>query len=73
MGTLLKYQYREVMFMNSQVKIPKGDEKITIELTVKEAIALTGTRFYDQPEVMFEARKKLKHKLDSVSAEPKVH
>ncbi len=55
--------------MDSQVKIPRGDEKITVELTVKEAIALSGIRFYDQPEVVLEARKKLKHQLNAVESD----
>jgi hypothetical protein len=60
--------------MNSQIKVPGGDEKIVVELTVKEAIALTGIRFNQQPEVIFEARKKLKDKLDHrESVQSKVH
>ncbi|MEB3101024.1 hypothetical protein [Ferviditalea candida] len=47
--------------MNSNVSIPKGDDKIVVELTVKEAIALSGTRFNEDPGLVFEARKKLKH------------
>lgn len=45
--------------MENQIKIPYGDEKITLELTVKEALALTGTRFLE-PNVVLDARKKLK-------------
>ncbi|WP_170295601.1 hypothetical protein [Chengkuizengella sediminis] len=43
----------------NEVKVPKGDEKITVELTMKEAIALTGIRFNQQPELKTEAKKKL--------------
>ncbi len=50
--------------MEQQVKIPKGEEKITVELTVKEAIALTGVRFNGQPDLVLDARKKLKHTLE---------
>jgi hypothetical protein len=50
--------------MESQVKIPNGEEKITVELTVKELIALTGVRFNNQPDLVLDARKKLKHTLE---------
>lgn len=50
--------------MNSNVLIPNGDEKIKVELTVKEAIALTGVRFNQQPGLVLEARRKLKHILE---------
>ncbi|HEY0827764.1 MAG TPA: hypothetical protein VGE40_06700 [Bacilli bacterium] len=50
--------------MDSNVFIPDGDDKITIELTVKEAIALTGVRFNGDPNAVLDARKKLKHTLD---------
>lgn len=50
--------------MDSNVFIPDGDDKIMVELTVKEAIALTGVRFNDDPNTVLDARKKLKHSLD---------
>jgi hypothetical protein len=50
--------------MNSNVSIPNGDQKIKVELTVKELIALTGVRFNEQPDLVLEARKKLKHSLE---------
>lgn len=40
-------------------KIPNGDEKITVELTVKELIALTGVNFHSNHDVKVSARKKL--------------
>lgn len=52
--------------MESQVKIPKGDDKITVELTVKEAIALTGIRFNNEPHLKLEARKKLMEHLKQI-------
>lgn len=51
--------------MNQAIAVPHGDEKITIELTVKEAIALSGIRFNEQPELVTNARKKLKKSVDS--------
>ena len=47
----------------NQVKIPNGDEKVQVELTVKEAMALTGIRFHEKPQVMLDARKKLQHSV----------
>jgi hypothetical protein len=51
--------------MTQEVQVPHGEEKITIELTVKEAIALTGIKFNQQPELLPSARKKLKESLES--------
>jgi hypothetical protein len=39
--------------------IPQGEQKITVELTIKEAIALSGMRFNQQPQLMVSARKKI--------------
>jgi hypothetical protein len=62
------------MMMESQVKIPKGEEKITVELTVKELIALSGgVRFNGQPDLVLDARKKLKHTLEETMANQNVH
>jgi hypothetical protein len=49
--------------MENQFKIPNGDEKITLELTVKEALALTGARFLE-PNVVIDARKKVKETIE---------
>ena len=45
--------------------IPQGEEKITVELTVKEAMALSGQKFAEDPELLFSARKKVKGRVDS--------
>jgi hypothetical protein len=50
--------------MNSNVMIPQGEEKITIELSVKEAIALTGVRFNNNHELVLDARKKVQQSID---------
>jgi hypothetical protein len=50
--------------MSQEVQVPHGEEKITIELTVKEAIALTGIKFNQQPDLLPSARKKLKASLE---------
>mgnify|MGYP001128804393 CR=1 FL=1 len=54
----------EVIDMNS-VKIPQGEEKVTIELSLKEAIALTGVKFHEQPELATIARRKVKETIES--------
>ncbi|WP_274365139.1 hypothetical protein [Paenibacillus thermotolerans] len=51
--------------MKEALAVPRGDEKVTIELTVKEAIALTGVRFNEQPELLTNAKKKLKQSVDT--------
>ncbi len=50
--------------MSDQVNVPKGEEKITVELTVKEALALAGIRFNNERNLIPEARKKLRHSVD---------
>lgn len=51
--------------MNSSVIIPHGDEKITVELTVKEAIALSGgVRFLQGKDILTGARRKVKQTLE---------
>ncbi|GIQ66255.1 hypothetical protein PACILC2_48230 [Paenibacillus cisolokensis] len=45
--------------MNEAVKIPQGDQKVTVELTVKELMALAGLRFHNNHDVEIAAKKKL--------------
>jgi len=49
--------------MNTQVKIPQGDEKVTIQLTRKEMMALAGIRFHGNHNIEVSARKKLNEAL----------
>lgn len=44
-------------------KIPQGDEVLTVELTVKELIALTGVRFNHNQSLKVSAHKKLNNAL----------
>ncbi|RXZ84131.1 hypothetical protein EBB07_03340 [Paenibacillaceae bacterium] len=50
--------------MNTIVKIPQGDQKVTVELTVKEMMALSGVRFHGNHAVEVAARKKLNDALE---------
>ena len=50
--------------MSSNVMIPQGEEKITIELSIKEAIALTGVRFNQNHDLVLDARKKIKESVE---------
>lgn len=51
--------------MNAAFEIPNGDETITVELTVKEAMALSGgVRFRPESKVAVSARKKVRSVLD---------
>ncbi|MBD2867699.1 hypothetical protein [Paenibacillus arenilitoris] len=47
----------------STTKIPHGDDKVTVELTVKELMALSGVRFHNNHSVEISARKKLNEVL----------
>lgn len=47
-----------------KTKIPNGDEVVTVELTVKELIALTGVRLYDNNSSKISAYKKLNSTLE---------
>lgn len=47
----------------STTKIPHGNDTVTVELTVKELMALTGVRFHDNHSVEVSARKKLNEVL----------
>jgi len=48
----------------NMTKIPQGDEVLTVELTVKELIALTGVRFNDNNSLKVSAHKKLNSALE---------
>ena len=48
---------------NNFVQIPHGEEIIRIEMTVKEALALTGTKFNQNHKIETDAIKKLKQSL----------
>jgi hypothetical protein len=58
--------FNEVTGMEQHdVGIPHGEDKIMVELTVKEAIALSGIKFHEQPELLTGAKKKLKQTVDN--------
>lgn len=48
---------------NNFVQIPQGEELIRVEMTVKEALALTGTKFNQNHKLETDAIKKLKQTL----------
>jgi hypothetical protein len=50
--------------MESNVMIPYGEEKITIELSVKEALALSGVKFAHNHELSLDARKKVQQSIE---------
>jgi len=50
--------------MQSNVMIPKGEEKITVELSLKEAMALSGVRFNENRELVIDARRKLQQSIE---------
>jgi hypothetical protein len=50
---------------NNNVQIPQGEEIIRVEMTVKEALALTGTKFNQNHKLETDAIKKLKQSLEN--------
>jgi hypothetical protein len=49
------------------ISIPKGNDKLTVELSLKEAMALaSGVRFAEQPSLLAEAKRKLRHQLEDL-------
>ncbi|MBJ6361477.1 hypothetical protein ACFOQM_09290 [Paenibacillus sp. GCM10012307] len=50
--------------MSTTIKIPQGEEKVTVQLTVKELMALSGIRFHGNHKLEIEARKKLNDALN---------
>jgi len=52
--------------MSFTAKIPNGDDKVMVELTVKELMTLTGARFPDDHSIAVSARKKLNRVLETI-------
>lgn len=51
--------------MNVQLLIPQGDRPITVELTAREALALAGYRFNQDPKLSAGARRKVRQKVEA--------
>jgi hypothetical protein len=50
--------------MNEKLRIPNGEEHIVIELTLKEALALSGAKFHMNHQLETEAVKKVKRSVE---------
>jgi ssDNA-binding replication factor A large subunit len=50
--------------MNSDVRIPQGDDTVKVELTVKEVMALAGVKFHNNHKIEVSAKRKLNHALE---------
>ncbi|QAY66709.1 hypothetical protein [Paenibacillus protaetiae] len=50
--------------MSLTAKIPHGEETVTVELTVKELMALAGIRFHGNHTIEVSARKKLNEAIE---------
>ncbi|MCZ8523937.1 MULTISPECIES: hypothetical protein [Paenibacillus] len=47
-------------------RIPNGEQRIMVELSVKEAMALaSGVHFHAQPQIAADARKRVRSKLET--------
>lgn len=55
--------------METVVRIPQGDDTITVELTVKEAMALAGIKFHHNHKVEVSAKRKLNHAIEDQIAD----
>jgi hypothetical protein len=53
-----------VIEMNTGVRIPQGNDMVKVELTVKEAMALSGVKFPNNHDIEISARKKLNIIID---------
>ena len=53
--------------MSNYVKVPNGEEQITVKLTMKELMALTGVRFQEDRSIERSARKKLQMAIEDIS------
>ena len=51
--------------MSSTLHIPQGEEVILVEMTVKEALALTGAKFPQNRKLETDAMKKVKQTLEN--------
>ncbi|WP_282939548.1 hypothetical protein [Paenibacillus sp. RC67] len=55
----------------SHLTFPSGNQKMLVELTVKEAWVLSmGAHFRDQPELESAARKKVREKMETILFSP---
>lgn len=51
--------------MNSSLHFPQGEEVIHVEMTVKEALALTGAKFPQNHKLETTAIKKVKQSIEN--------
>lgn len=51
--------------MSVNVTVPQGEQVLTVELTLKEAMALSGYRFNQNSKQLAGARRKVQKALDS--------
>ncbi len=50
--------------METKLQIPQGEEKIWVEMTVKEALALSGNKFNQDHQLEASAIKKVRLSLE---------
>ncbi len=50
--------------MKNNIKIPKGNEEITVHLTVKELLSLSGDKFNQDHSTLIAARKKIRQQVE---------
>ena len=51
--------------MENNIKIPNSNESVSINLTVKEILSLSGDKFGQDHSLLIQARKKLRQQLEN--------
>jgi hypothetical protein len=51
--------------MNTNLSVPQGEQVVTVQLTLKEAMALSGYRFNQNTKQLAGARRKVQRALDN--------
>jgi len=55
---------KEAIKMNNDFQIPKSNEEVTVHLTVKELLSLSGDKFNQDHSTLILARKKLRQQIE---------
>jgi hypothetical protein len=51
--------------VENNIKIPNSNESVSINLTVKEILSLSGDKFGQDHSLLIQARKKLRQQLEN--------
>ena len=51
--------------MKNNIEIPKSNESVSITLTVKEILSLSGDKFNQDRSLLIQAKKKIRQQLEN--------